>query len=58
MAQRAISEREVEAVLADPDVRYTDKKGNPILKAEVNGRQIKVVVVAGSDPPRIITVAD
>jgi len=58
MAQRVISEKEVEAVLSDPEVRYTDKKGNSILKAGVGGRQIKVVIAKGVDPPRVITVAD
>ena len=58
MARRGISENEVEAVLSDPAVRYTDKKGNPIFRADVEGRRIKVVVAKGTDPPRVITAAD
>jgi len=58
MARRGISENEVEAVLSDPHVRYTDRKGNPIFKAEVGGRHIKVVIAKGIEPPRVITTAD
>ena len=58
MARRGISENEVEAVLSEPDVRYTDKTGNPIFIADVAGRRIKVVIAKDVDPPRVITAAD
>jgi len=58
MADRNISEREVEATLSGYHTRYADKKGNPILIGEVNGRRIKVVVLLGSNPAYIITAAD
>lgn len=58
MVERGISEDEIEAVLSAPHVRYTDIKGNPIYRAEVGGRHIKVVIAKGIDPPRVITVAD
>lgn len=58
MRERAITKAEIEACLEAHDIRYTDKKGNPIYKAELEtGRGIKVVV-AQDDPHFIITVAD
>ena len=58
MAQRQVSDREVEAVLDAYHTHYHDADGNDILIGHVQGRRIKVVVAKGSDPPRIITVAD
>lgn len=58
MAQRSISEREVEQAIKQAHTSYTDRAGNPILIAHVDGRRIKVVVARGSDPPHVITVAD
>ena len=58
MRERAITEAEIAACLEAHDIRYTDKKGNLIYKAELEtGRGIKVVVAQG-DPHFIITVAD
>lgn len=56
--QRNISDQEVEAVLANWRVKRQDKKGNDVLTGYPDGRYVKVVVAAGSNPPRIITVGD
>ncbi len=60
MKQYGIKEEEVEYCLNNYHTSYTDKKGNPIYKADLpDGRHIKVVAKAGSVDPRIvITVAD
>jgi hypothetical protein len=58
MAERSISEAEVEAVLANYHTNYRDKKGNDILIGHPTGRRIKVVVARGSNPPHIISAAD
>lgn len=58
MRERNISEDEVESVLNEYHTSYTDKKGNPIYVGHPNGRRIKVVVAAGSNPPHVITTAD
>lgn len=59
MRQRNISECEVRYCLQNPEVTYSDKKGNPIYVTHTsNGRRIKVVVLAGTDPTTILTVAD
>ena len=58
MRERSITEAEVKACLEKHDTHYTDKKGNPIYRAELaNGRGIKVIV-AENNPQFIITVAD
>lgn len=57
MAERGISEAEVEAVLAN---HHTDRPGNPpdrrLYIGHVAGRRIGVVVVEGSDPLIVVTV--
>ncbi len=58
MAQRNISEAEVEEVLSNPSYSYTDKAGNPVHVGYPAGRRIKVVVAKGSNPQKIITAAD
>lgn len=58
MAQRNISEAEVEEGLGNPSYSYTDKAGNPVHVGYPAGRRIKVVVVRGSNPKKIITAAD
>lgn len=58
MAERHVSEAEVEAVLADHYLDYPDKKGNRIFVGRPGSRRIKIVVAAGSNPPHIITVGD
>jgi len=58
MRERLTTEEEVEACLERHDTRYTDRKGNPIFKAELaSGRGIKVIV-AKDNLQFIITVAD
>jgi hypothetical protein len=57
MKERSISESEVKECLDNWSTCYTDKKGNPIYKAAVKGRGIKVVVTK-ENPTLIITVAD
>ena len=56
MAQRSISEEEVEAVLDDYHTSYTDLKGNPVYVGRPSGRHIKVVVRRASNPPHVITL--
>lgn len=60
MQERGITEGEVEYCLDNYHTSYTDKKGNPIYKADLpSGRHIKVVVKEKSvDPIVVITVAD
>ena len=58
MADRNVSQREVEIVLVHHHTRRRDAKGNDVLIGRVQGRRIKVVVAKGSNPPHIITVAD
>jgi hypothetical protein len=58
MAQRRLSEAEVEAVLINYHTSRRDKKGNEVLIGRVEGWRIKVVVDRRVSPPQIITVAD
>jgi hypothetical protein len=58
MHERHVTEAEVMAVLVARDVEYQDRAGNAIYVARVGARRIKVVVKAGSLPPRVITVGD
>ncbi len=57
MQQRGITEEEVEYCLNNYHTSSTDKKGNPIYKADLpSSRYIKVVVKANSvDPIVVIT---
>lgn len=57
MKERSVSEAEVEECLSNWTTCYTDKKGNSIFKAIVNGRGIKVVVTK-ENQNLVITVAD
>jgi len=58
MRERSITKAEIEACLKAHDTQYSDKKGNPIYRVELEtGRGIKVVV-AQDNPHFIITVAD
>jgi len=58
MAQRHISETEIERTIVDADIEYADKAGNHIYVAHVHGRRIKVVVAKASMPPHVITTGD
>jgi uncharacterized protein DUF4258 len=58
MAQRRISEAEVEAVLASYHTSRHDRKGNEVLIGRIGGRRIKVVLDRRVTPSEIITVAD
>ena len=56
MAERGISAADVEAVLAAPSKRLPSYHDREEVYGEVPGpRTLKVVVVAGSDPPYVIT---
>jgi len=57
MVQRGISLDDIGQVLADHDVSWSDKKGNPCFVREINGRRIKVVMAA-DDAEFVITVVD
>jgi hypothetical protein len=57
MAARRISEADVEAVLGAPRYRRPSHGGREELYGRaVDGRTLRLVVVAGSQPPMIITV--
>ena len=58
MEERGISETEIEFVLNNHEIEYTDRDGNRILVAHPDGRYIKVVVRKDSDPPFVITAGD
>lgn len=59
MKERGISEADVEYCLKNYHTCYNDKKKNRIYRADLpNGRHIKVVADAGSEPVIVITVAD
>ena len=58
MTERHISEQEVEETLGNPEISYTDRKGNPIYVGRPGGRRIKVVVAKDLSPLVVITVAD
>jgi len=59
MRQRRISEAEVEAVLADHHTDYPGNvSGRRVLIGHPNGRYIKVVIVEGTSPIEVVTVAD
>jgi len=55
MRQRAISESDVSTTLSDYHTRYTDRDGNAVYAADIAGRRLRVVIAAGSQPPREIT---
>lgn len=55
--ERSISDLEVKECIENCETMYTDKCGNPVYRAKVNGRGIKVVI-ALAEPDFIITVAD
>jgi hypothetical protein len=57
LRERDLSEADVDLVMEDHDVSFTDKKGNPCYVRLVDGRRIKVVV-AQDDPSFVITVVD
>lgn len=57
MHDRVISETEVEACWLNHHTTKSDKKGNPIYIADVEGRYIKIVVKR-QNIRVIITVAD
>lgn len=57
MAERGIAAAEVEAVLAEPLHRQLSYNHREEVFGVVPGpRTLKVVIVAGSDPPYVITV--
>lgn len=59
MRQRNINEAEVDMVLANPHTVYPSTvPGRTVLIGDAGGRRIKVVIVAGSMPVEIVTVAD
>jgi Domain of unknown function (DUF4258) len=57
MIERNIEVADVAAVLDDPSVTFTDRKGNPCYIREIDGRRIKVVVDA-VDTEFVITAID
>lgn len=57
MAERSISEDEVLQVTRDPQVTFTDQKGNPCYVRQIGGRRLKVVV-ALDDDQFVITAID
>jgi hypothetical protein len=57
MRERNVSEDEIVRVISGPQVTFRDKKGNPCLVREIEGRRIKVVL-AKDDVEFVITVVD
>jgi hypothetical protein len=57
MAERSITVAHLTAVVDDPDVTFTDRKGNPCYIRLIDGRRIKVVLAA-DDRDFVITVID
>jgi Domain of unknown function (DUF4258) len=57
MLERGVDEETVGRVICSPEVTFSDKKGNPCLVREINGRRIKVVI-ALDDTQFVITVVD
>jgi hypothetical protein len=56
MAQRRIRRRDIEYVLDDPEISYTDREGNLCLVGFLaDERKLRIVVAKGSDPLNIIT---
>ncbi len=58
LADRAITEDEVEDCILRADRRGHTKTGNLIYMKAMGGRVVHVVVAAGSQPPRVITLWD
>lgn len=58
MRERNISEAEVEAVLANPEITRPGRDGRTIHTAHPNGRFIKVVIDERKTPSEVVTVAD
>lgn len=58
MRERNITEAEVEAVVANPEITRPGRDGRTIHTAHPNGRFIKVVVDERASPCEIVTVAD
>ena len=58
MAERGITEQEVEDVLENYHTHYHDRSGNDIYVGHPSGRRIKVVVAKELDPPLVITTGD
>ena len=56
MRQRAISEQDIESVVADPDIEHTDENGNPCYVGYPGGRRLRVVIARGSNP-RVVKTA-
>ncbi|HWV87360.1 MAG TPA: DUF4258 domain-containing protein [Capillimicrobium sp.] len=57
MIERGITEEQIARILADYDVSFADRKGNPCYVRTLDGRRIKVVLAA-QDPKFVITVID
>jgi len=56
MAQRRIKRRDIERVLDNPDILYTDPEGNSCLVGYLEDeRKLRIVVAKESDPLIIIT---
>lgn len=56
-SERGITRAQIAAVVGNPDITFTDRKGNPCYTAGIDGRRIKVVVAA-DDTEFVITVID
>jgi hypothetical protein len=56
-AERDITLAQASAVVDDPHVTFTDRKGNPCYIREIDGRRIKVVIAA-EDTELVVTLID
>lgn len=56
MVQRRIKRRDIERVLDNPDISYSDREGNLCLVGYLEDqRRLRIVVAKESDPLSIIT---
>ena len=58
MAQRGITEEDIEAALADPQITYSDPDGNRRFVRWFGDRRVQVVIVDNREPYIIKTVID
>ncbi len=56
MAQRGVSESEVEDVLANHHASYADPAGNRNYVGHVNGKHVRVVVRGDGNPPPAVVI--
>ncbi len=56
LAERNVTEADVERILANYHTMYHDRKGNPNYVGSLGERRVRVVVAAGVTPTLVITI--